>query len=755
MSDIQFNITPAEVVDRAGWKTSKRTSTKIELKHCPKCGGGRSRDERTFFVNASTGTNYSGAWKCIRNGCSASGNFWQLIEMAGLDPKEHTTMNTNDGSRQTRQAAPVKKMRSWQREKASGITRMIEREDIRAEVREYTLPTPATSPLKALSAEGRAYLNKRGVTDATIALYKVCSDKRGNIAFPALEGTVRQLTKFRVARDVTKGENRADGSAVVKTWKDSPLPDGSPVGRPTLIGTHLINPDAHPTLYVFEGEIKALIGHQAIGHNCVSVPTGSAAHDWVETQWDLIKRFDDIVIAADNDDAGRSMVAELTRRLPDRHAIRVVEMSNGVNDITDLADAAGLSAVAQVLVEAQPIPPSGITQMSRFKDPVTKSDILRGSVASGLGELDRELGNILPGTVTLIGGYTGSGKTRFGQALAVAAMAAKVKTLYASFEDTYTDLRNSVERIIAGEKYIGEEREAGSGRMLYAAREDCKPFMRQWYDEYFYGLADFHPDVEQLLDLMEIAVKRHGARFIVVDNLMAIRTPRATQWDHLAAQAEFSREAADFAKHHGVAIVILCHNNQKSDLANLSVKPTIDSFAGSGEIVRWVDNALQLWRYPASHREWAQKAVDKGVTDLQAAIDGDAHLGIVKARGGARWIEVYLAFEYKSQRFAPVSEAHTLNREYGWETMLPNGKYRGTAKLKAASVESEAELEPVIEPHAAAPAPAVKVIEEPDADSPFAPGSVDDWEAIAEMKRAAGELPPPSHEPVWIGEIPF
>ncbi len=108
MSDIQFNITPMEVVDRAGWKTTKRSGAKIESKHCPVCNGGSGRDERTFYINASTGTNYSGAWKCLRDGCRASGNFWQLIEMAGMEPKEHTTM-TIETPTQPRQAKPIKK----------------------------------------------------------------------------------------------------------------------------------------------------------------------------------------------------------------------------------------------------------------------------------------------------------------------------------------------------------------------------------------------------------------------------------------------------------------------------------------------------------------------------------------------------------------------------------------------------------------------------------------------------------------------
>lgn len=756
MIDISFRITVEEVVSQAGWRISRRSS-KIELKCCPVCDGGKGRDERTFFINARSGDNYYGAWKCLRAGCQKAGNFWQLIEMAGMDPKEYAIMSNDSNDwkqRRQQQAASVRKMRSWQREKAAGITGMLEREDIRSEERQYKLPTPASSPLKALSAEGRAYLNRRGVSDATIALYKVCSDARGNIAFPALEGTVRQLTKYRLPRDVAKGEKRADGSAVIKVWKDSPMPDGTPVGRPILVGTHLIDADAHPSLYICEGEIKALVAHQAVGHNCVSVPTGASAHDWVEEQWEMLKCFGDIVIAADNDDAGRGMVAELTRRLPDRHAIRVVEMPEGDNDLTDLADAAGLGAVRQVLTEAQPLPPSGIVQMSRFKDPIPKSDIVKGSVASGLGELDRELGNILPGTVTIIGGYTGSGKTRFGQSLAVAAIASKIKVLYASFEDTYTDLRSSVERICAGERYIGEEREHGSGRMLYAAREDIKPFIRQWYDEFFYGLADFHPDVEQLLDLMELAVKRHGCRAICIDNLMALRTPRGTQWDHLAAQAEFARQAADFAKHYQVAVIILCHNNQKSELANLQVKPTIDSFAGSGEIVRWCDNALQLWRYPESHREWARKGVEKGVTDLQAAVDGDAMISIVKARGGARWIEVYLVFEYKSQRFAPVSEADSLQREYGWEQSLPDEKYRGTRRVKVVTpskvrVEESAPLPAPVAVSASAPVEP-EALAESAQPQPAEPDAGDFWDSVAEDETIV-PVGAAVFEPIWVG----
>ncbi len=743
MSDtITFTITVEELVRLAGWKkASRQDGGKLNLKRCPSCSGGSSGDEGTFFINNRTGDKYYGAYKCLRGKCAVSGNLWQLFELAGQDPREYMDKSELTGTSRKKEGAGMSF--NWQKKESSAVARIVESENLRKEEKTYILPT---EKLHKRSQAATDYLVKRGVSVTTQDLYKVCSDASGNIAVPALEEVggklIRAMTKFRVARDVTKGEtNPATGKPILKNWKDRKSSSGEQVGKPLLIGTHLVD-FSRDEIFVFEGEIKAMVGFEAIGYNCLSVPTGSSAHDWIDTQWEMLKAFESVVVVGDNDDGGRAMVDTLLRRLPAK--VKVAKTGERYNDITDMADAEGLAAVRRAL-EAAGYPEVGIVRMADYERPVVSEDVKKAAVASSWKELDQELGSLMPGHVTLLAGYTGQGKSKISQNLCVAAMRKGLRVLYASFEETYVELQDSFENIIAGTAYLGEETDAESGKIRYSARLDIVPTIRGWYRDNFFAFAERRTSVTDFFRVMEIAVSRHGCRFFVIDNIMSLCGIKGSLFEQIAEQVQIARLAHDFAEHFGVHVVLVAHNNLKGEFANTMKKPTLDSVKGSTEVTAWVQNVLQLWRIPQAIKDDAQSKLAKmpGVTELQNLADSDAMLIICKARGGAKFIDVFLKFDWRSMRFAPLSDVESLAKEWGWESSLPDEKYRGSRRAAVVTPVESGAAPPEVEP---APTAASYEIEE---------GSVDDWNAIIEEKRAAGELPPSHHEPTWVGEIPF
>lgn len=82
-SDVNFTIRPIELLGRAGWPFKKRGKW-IDLIRCPVCDGGNNGDKHTFGVHEEIGN-----FICLRSSCGVSGNFWKLIEMAGMDPRDH------------------------------------------------------------------------------------------------------------------------------------------------------------------------------------------------------------------------------------------------------------------------------------------------------------------------------------------------------------------------------------------------------------------------------------------------------------------------------------------------------------------------------------------------------------------------------------------------------------------------------------------------------------------------------------------
>lgn len=570
--------------------------------------------------------------------------------------------------------------RSWIQDEKSNLDRVKNKEQLKE--REYILPV---DKLKKRTKVCTDYLAKRGVGVETQDLFQVCSDKNGNIAFPALEktkeGVVRAMTKFRVPRDVAKGEK------IMKSWKDSPVNEEQ-IGKPVLVGTHLLDAEKKQ-LFVLEGEIKAMVAYQAIGYNCASVPFGANAHDWIDNQWELLKDFDEVIVCADNDAGGAYMIDEILSRIGAK--VKIAKLPEAYNDITDLHDREGVEAVRKVLKSAEYPDSTSIIQVSKHERKAEPEHVKQNAIATTWGELDRELGSLKPGHVTLVGGYTGQGKTKLVQNLFVAAMKKSIRALYGSFEETVEEIIDSVENIISGPLYLGESTEADTDKKIYTARQDIRPFMQKWYDEYFYVFSGERVDVDDYFDIMEIAVRRHGIKFFIIDNLMSLCGVKRNQFDLIQEQAYIARLAHDFAQHFAVHIILVSHNNQKGEFANVNTKPTIDSFKGSTEVTFWVQNALQLWRVPESIKDQIRNN-KKSDAAMQSFIDADHTLSICKARGGAKWIDVFLAFDYKSMRFAPLADRRSLNKEWGWEKNLPQDKYRGEPNFRLGAAPAPVQI---------------------------------------------------------------
>lgn len=83
MSDIKYKLTPAELLLCANIDIARAKGNWLTAKRCPGCGGGKSGDVLTFIVHKE-----NGGFKCTRDKCILKGNFWQLFQIFGLDPKD-------------------------------------------------------------------------------------------------------------------------------------------------------------------------------------------------------------------------------------------------------------------------------------------------------------------------------------------------------------------------------------------------------------------------------------------------------------------------------------------------------------------------------------------------------------------------------------------------------------------------------------------------------------------------------------------
>lgn len=80
---MSFSITPPEVLRMSHW-FYKPAGEWLVMPLCPFCGGGNSKDPKTFSVHKT-----DGSFGCLRSSCGVHGNFWTLLESVGLNPRDY------------------------------------------------------------------------------------------------------------------------------------------------------------------------------------------------------------------------------------------------------------------------------------------------------------------------------------------------------------------------------------------------------------------------------------------------------------------------------------------------------------------------------------------------------------------------------------------------------------------------------------------------------------------------------------------
>lgn len=321
--EIKYTIEPVEVLQKMHLDYRLK-GDELQVRYCPFCNGGRNRETYKFAVNA-----WTGAYNCRRGKCAEQGSMWQLLEHAGLNPKEYIDRQNNYSTNKT-----MNKFNNTlsNRVKKSGAL-------IGGEKKTYQ--QPYTTAI-ALTLVCLSYLTKfRLIPESTIKDWAIASTPDNNILFRFYEKRGDQFanvySKQRLAREAQGDE--------AKTKQDAKT-------KPILYGSWLVADDAKQ-LVITEGEIDALTVYSAGIRNVVSMPAGTNNQDWIELQFEWLEKFESIVLWFDADVAGKKAVKEVAMRLG-RHRISIVETQHkDANEmLTTLAKTAGVDEALKQIKHA-------------------------------------------------------------------------------------------------------------------------------------------------------------------------------------------------------------------------------------------------------------------------------------------------------------------------------------------------------------------------------------------------------------------
>ena len=336
---------------------------------------------------------------------------------------------------------------------------------------------------------------------------------------------------------------------------------------PWYLQRHLVEYRDHK-LVITEGELDALAVYSCGYPRVISVPNGAnvSRDDLFEAIFDEIPDDEEIIIASDNDKDGEKMLNELSRRLGRSRCRRIV-YPDKLKDLNDVLLAHGSDTVLQLIDEAEFVHVPGIYKMSDLRDEPSKQ--LYDSYIPGLSKLKLRRGDF-----SVVTGIPGNGKTTFMNALGCEFVVNHGwRIAYASFEQSPT----TDHKLNLRQWYCQAKPEYVSPENLNQADK--------WIDDNFiFFVQDEDEDVsfEWIIDMINVAVRRHGVDWVVLDPWNEIdhrRTKHESQTEYVGAAI---RALKRIAKKLDVHVTVVAHPSKMTPNKDGSLRiPTLYDISDS------------------------------------------------------------------------------------------------------------------------------------------------------------------------------
>ena len=402
------------------------------------------------------------------------------------------------------------------------------------------------------------YWGKRGISKNVIDYLDIREDLHGNGVFNFYDtNDVLTMVKYRPARTIEKHSGQP------KTWcqKDS---DTSAL----LFNMNRVN--TSKPLLITEGETDCASAIEAGYINTVSVPLGAGNLHWIEENWDWLNNFDSIIIWSDNDEAGIKMRKECIYRLGTWRtkyitAPEYFEKENGkkvpIKDINDCLQIGGKNFVMNLISDAKDVPVKSVVDYSEIEElDISQMD----GVKTGIKPLDEELLKIFYGTLTVLSGRPGSGKTSIIDQTIARTIDNGNPVFLFSKEMPERMSANWFNTIIAGRRNM-VEKTSRDNRKYYIVPQSIQKKMQTYYNKKLFIYRDDEPnDVDSVLKSAEECVRKFGCKLIVLDNLMMIDL-NCAESDKNTAQTNLINSLIKFAAKFNVAVVLIAHPRKTQD----------------------------------------------------------------------------------------------------------------------------------------------------------------------------------------------
>lgn len=406
--------------------------------------------------------------------------------------------------------------------------------------------TTADGPA-ALHPRHAAWIEARGISAELARKLGLVTVNEGGAAWLAVPYVERGRTVNHKYRLTSEKRHRMDPDAPLVLWNHDCLLE-----------------ETDQPLVICEGEWDAMTALQ-LGWRAVSVPNGapSQATDDVanakryEFLWrarDLVNRVPRIILATDDDAAGKALRADLISLLG-ADKCSFAEYPFPAKDLNEVLLDCGADAVHKALREAKPVPVKGLYRLGDYPDPGPVPTIPLGI------PLLCDLLPIVPATLTVLTGYAGQGKTSLTMAVVASLLSRNVPVTLGTFETMPRPiLENRLRAAILGVPentlhITGFERLGHADAKLAAHLNVISQMVGE----------DDEMSLEDVLELARVSVTRDGCKVLILDPWNEIEHKRRRDESETEYANRSIRAIKHFMRAHNVAVWIVAHPSKPGE----------------------------------------------------------------------------------------------------------------------------------------------------------------------------------------------
>lgn len=359
------------------------------------------------------------------------------------------------------------------------------------------------------------------------------------------------------------------------------------------------------TAIICEGEMDKLALEVCGFLNVISVPNGApskikegssfentGAYEYLQHAENIIRSMKKIILAVDNDDAGKNLQYELARRIGLEKCYIVEFPTKDANDCLIQHDR---DTVVSCIESAHPYPINGLYNVIDFRISLFDyfNNTMKRGLPTGWANLDK-LYSIPVGRITIVTGSPGVGKSEFIDAL-LWNLAKSNNWKFAMFSPENgkeAHVTKFIEKIIEKPTNPKSENRMSEKEFAEGAIIVSKHF-------YFIVAEDMDvlPTLDWILDKAKAAIYRYGVQGLVIDPYNEIEHNRAPGEQETDYISKMLSKLKKFAQTYGIHIWMIAHPaKQYKDKEGKYAVPSLYDISGSAHWVNKADFGIVVHR---------------------------------------------------------------------------------------------------------------------------------------------------------------